>query len=281
MNEQLNEKLEKFLKKKRNNNTNNGYIKYKDIIEEKLKENKKEEIFIKKQQSNINKHQKIKEEEKKLKEKNDKTEKELLQQLKDKNTKNEKIFKINIIPSKIIKEIKEQDERKRIIEVEKYTNEYKCKELYNWFHLTFIDWEKSLSEEIKNNKKELNEVHSKLGIYKQCRGYIKKLLIDLKENTVPQFILDKLFQIMVFCIDKDYIRANDNYFDLSIGDAPWPMGVTMVGIHERTGRSKIYNSQVAYILNDDITKKYLQGVKRVMSFIQRENPKHPSQTVFG
>ena len=34
MNEQLNEKLEKFLKKKRNNNTNNGYIKYKDIIEE-------------------------------------------------------------------------------------------------------------------------------------------------------------------------------------------------------------------------------------------------------
>ena len=48
MNEQLNEKLEKFLKRKRNNNINNGYIKYKDIIEEKLKENKKEEIFIKK-----------------------------------------------------------------------------------------------------------------------------------------------------------------------------------------------------------------------------------------
>ena len=28
----------------------------------------------------------------------------------------------------------------------------------------------------------------------------------------------------------------------------------MVGIHERSGRSKIYTSQVAYILNDDITK---------------------------
>ena len=37
MNEKLNEKLEKFLKRKRNNNINNGYIKYKDIIEEKLK----------------------------------------------------------------------------------------------------------------------------------------------------------------------------------------------------------------------------------------------------
>ena len=196
------------------------------------------------------------------------------------NIKKEKTFISNINPSEIIREIKDNDEKKRIIEVEKYTNEYKCKELYNWFHLTFIEWEKSLSEEIKN-KIDTNELHSKLGIYKQCRGYIKTLLIHLKEKTVPQFILDKLFEIMVFCIDRDYIRANDNYIDLSIGDAPWPMGVTMVGIHERTGRSRIYNSQVAYILNDDITKKYLQSVKRVMSFIQRNHPKHPSQSVYS
>ena len=312
----LKQKLEFLKKKVRKNNSNDvGYIRYKDIIEEKLKENKEEQIYIKKKIFPIKK-QKISEDEKKEKERKDGIfEEEILNFLKEKeNIKKEKTFISNINPSEIIREIKDNDEKKRIIEVgipsyyktkisqnknnrqetspkdndekkriievEKYTNEYKCKELYNWFHLTFIEWEKSLSEEIKN-KIDTNELHSKLGIYKQCRGYIKTLLIHLKEKTVPQFILDKLFEIMVFCIDRDYIRANDNYIDLSIGDAPWPMGVTMVGIHERTGRSRIYNSQVAYILNDDITKKYLQSVKRVMSFIQRNHPKHPSQSVYS
>jgi pre-mRNA-splicing factor 18 len=278
----LKQKLEFLKKKVRKNNSNDvGYIRYKDIIEEKLKENKEEQIYIKKKIFPIKK-QKISEDEKKEKERKDGFfEEEILNFLKEKeNIKKEKTFISNINPSEIIREIKDNDEKKRIIEVEKYTNEYKCKELYNWFHLTFIEWEKSLSEEIKN-KIDTNELHSKLGIYKQCRGYIKTLLIHLKEKTVPQFILDKLFEIMVFCIDRDYIRANDNYIDLSIGDAPWPMGVTMVGIHERTGRSRIYNSQVAYILNDDITKKYLQSVKRVMSFIQRNHPKHPSQSVYS
>jgi pre-mRNA-splicing factor 18 len=278
----LKQKLEFLKKKVRKNNSNDvGYIRYKDIIEEKLKENKEEQIYIKKKIFPIKK-QKTSEDEKKEKERKDGIfEEEILNFLKEKeNIKKEKTFISNINPSEIIREIKDNDEKKRIIEVEKYTNEYKCKELYNWFHLTFIEWEKSLSEEIKN-KIDTNELHSKLGIYKQCRGYIKTLLIHLKEKTVPQFILDKLFEIMVFCIDRDYIRANDNYIDLSIGDAPWPMGVTMVGIHERTGRSRIYNSQVAYILNDDITKKYLQSVKRVMSFIQRNHPKHPSQSVYS
>ncbi len=278
----LKQKLEFLKKKVRKNNSNDvGYIRYKDIIEEKLKENKEEQIYIKKKIFPIKK-QKISEDEKKEKERKDGFfEEEILNFLKEKeNIKKEKTFISNINPSEIIREIKDNDEKKRIIEVEKYTNEYKCKELYNWFHLTFIEWEKSLSEEIKN-KIDTNELHSKLGIYKQCRGYIKTLLIHLKEKTVPQFILDKLFEIMVFCIDRDYIRANDNYIDLSIGDAPWPMGVTMVGIHERTGRSRIYNSQVAYILNDDITKKYLQIVKRVMIFIQRNHPKHPSQSVYS
>ena len=33
--------------------------------------------------------------------------------------------------------------------------------------------------------------------------------------------------------------------DLSIGNAPWPIGVTMVGIHERSGRAKIFTSEIA------------------------------------
>lgn len=31
---------------------------------------------------------------------------------------------------------------------------------------------------------------------------------------------------------------------MAIGNAPWPMGVTMVGIHERSAREKIFTNQV-------------------------------------
>lgn len=43
-------------------------------------------------------------------------------------------------------------------------------------------------------------------------------------------------------------QANDSYLQMAIGNAPWPIGVTMVGIHARTGREKIFAQNVARIL---------------------------------
>ena len=64
-----------------------------------------------------------------------------------------------------------------------------------------------------------------------------------------QEILNGIYLIAYFSIKKEYIKANDKYLELAIGNAPWPMGVTMVGIHERTGRAKIYSSQIARKIN--------------------------------
>ena len=36
---------------------------------------------------------------------------------------------------------------------------------------------------------------------------------------------------------------------MAIGNAPWPLGVTNVGIHQRTGREKIFAKYVARILD--------------------------------
>jgi len=60
--------------------------------------------------------------------------------------------------------------------------------------------------------------------------------------------------------------------EIAIGNAPWPMGVTMVGIHERSGRSKIFSSQIAHILNDETQRKYLQAIKRLMTVAQKLHP---------
>ena len=55
-----------------------------------------------------------------------------------------------------------------------------------------------------------------------------------------------------------YDQANDAYLEMAIGNAPWPIGVTMVGIHARTGREKINDRNVAHVLNDETQRKYIQ-----------------------
>ena len=45
------------------------------------------------------------------------------------------------------------------------------------------------------------------------------------------------------------------------GNNPWPIGVTSVGIHERSAREKISHvmNGGAHIMNDEATRKYLQA----------------------
>lgn len=45
--------------------------------------------------------------------------------------------------------------------------------------------------------------------------------------------------------ERNYVDANHAYLSIAIGNAAWPIGVTMVGIHERSAREKIFTNQVA------------------------------------
>uniref|UniRef100_A0A8C6VTL0 Pre-mRNA-splicing factor 18 n=1 Tax=Nothobranchius furzeri TaxID=105023 RepID=A0A8C6VTL0_NOTFU len=74
-------------------------------------------------------------------------------------------------------------------------------------------------------------------------------------------------------------QANDAYLQMAIGNAPWPIGVTMVGIHARTGREKIFSKHVAHVLNDETQRKYIQGLKRLMTICQKQFPTDPSKCV--
>ncbi|XP_077862794.1 pre-mRNA-splicing factor 18-like [Saccoglossus kowalevskii] len=76
-----------------------------------------------------------------------------------------------------------------------------------------------------------------------------------------------------------YLKAADYYLQMAIGNAPWPIGVTMVGIHARTGREKIFSQQIAHVLNDETQRKYIQGLKRLMTICQRNFPTTPSRSV--
>lgn len=113
----------------------------------------------------------------------------------------------------------------------------------------------------------------------QTQEYLKPLLRKLKSFTLPEDISDSLTEIVVHLLNRNYLKASDAYLQMAIGNAPWPIGVTMVGIHARTGREKIFSKNVAHVMNDETQRKYIQGLKRLMTKCQEYYPTDPSRCV--
>ena len=93
-------------------------------------------------------------------------------------------------------------------------------------------------------------------------------------SGLPDSILLPLISIVGAAQERRYVDANDGYLRLSIGKAAWPIGVTMVGIHERSAREKLHEGEggKAHVMGDEVTRKYLQAIKRCVSFAQTRWP---------
>lgn len=116
-------------------------------------------------------------------------------------------------------------------------------------------------------------------LHSQTSSYLKPLLRKLKTKDLPDDILDSLVKIFLQVIDRNYIKANEYFLEMAIGNAPWPIGATMVGIHARPGRERISSKHVAHVLNDETQRKYIQAVKRLISKCQQYFPTDPSRCV--
>ncbi|KAK1166922.1 pre-mRNA-splicing factor 18 isoform X2 [Acipenser oxyrinchus oxyrinchus] len=137
--------------------------------------------------------------------------------------------------------------------------------------------------------KDLNgrEDHVKRGVQgkltsatqKQTESYLKPLFRKLRKRSLPADIKESITDIIKFMLQREYVKANDAYLQMAIGNAPWPIGVTMVGIHARTGREKIFSKHVAHVLNDETQRKYIQGLKRLMTICQKHFSTDPSKCV--
>ncbi|XP_030646290.1 pre-mRNA-splicing factor 18 isoform X3 [Chanos chanos] len=114
---------------------------------------------------------------------------------------------------------------------------------------------------------------------KQTESYLKPLFRKLRKKTLSADIKESITDIIKFMLQREYVKANDAYLQMAIGNAPWPIGVTMVGIHARTGREKIFSKHVAHVLNDETQRKYIQGLKRLMTICQKHFSTDPSKCV--
>lgn len=66
-------------------------------------------------------------------------------------------------------------------------------------------------------------------LQKQASEYIKPLMRQLKKRTLEPDVLMRVAEIAQRMQSRQYRDAQDSYLQLSIGNAPWPIGVTMVG----------------------------------------------------
>lgn len=155
------------------------------------------------------------------------------------------------------------------------------KRVYRYFKGLLKGWEEDLSkrpEEIKRTASGKNETKT----LKQCKDYIRPLFQLCKTRKLEENLLAHLLQIVEHCKEGDFVKANDVYMDVAIGRAAWPIGVTMVGIHARSGRAKIESKNVAHVMNSELQRKYLTSVKRLMTYAQNKRVDvNPSKKVMN
>ncbi|KAF9027186.1 mRNA splicing protein prp18 [Haplosporangium bisporale] len=144
--------------------------------------------------------------------------------------------------------------------------------IYTYFKRLLREWERDLDQRPDELKR---STPGKLATATQAQSaeYLKPFFKSLRQKALEPDVLMRITEIAELMIKREHMAANDAYLKLSIGNAPWPIGVTMVGIHERSGREKIFSAQVAHVLNDETSRKWIQSIKRIMTFAEKKYPR--------
>jgi hypothetical protein len=161
----------------------------------------------------------------------------------------------------------------RQIPKDKEGREFLFRQLASYFTMVLKEWDVTLAR----RDQEVIESYQGKQAYAamvQARENMRPLFKKLEKLDLPDSILEPVVEIVLAAQERRYVDANDGYLTLSIGKAAWPIGVTMVGIHERSAREKLHESDknAAHIMSDEITRKFLQSIKRCLSFAQTRWP---------
>lgn len=66
-------------------------------------------------------------------------------------------------------------------------------------------------------------------LHAQTASYIKPLFKALRRRSLEPDVLLRIAEIVHYMQQREYRKANDSYLQLSIGNAPWPIGIIMAG----------------------------------------------------
>ncbi|EEP79057.1 conserved hypothetical protein [Uncinocarpus reesii 1704] len=159
---------------------------------------------------------------------------------------------------------------------------YLFRQLASYFTMVLKEWEIALAKRdasVKNTFQGRQAYNAMV----QSREYMKPLFKKFENADVEDSILGPIVEIVRNAQHRRYVDANDGYLRLSIGKAAWPIGVTMVGIHERSAREKLHEGgqDKAHIMSDESTRKFLQSIKRCLTFAQVRWPPDDQLQLMG
>ncbi|KAK5116503.1 hypothetical protein LTR62_008052 [Meristemomyces frigidus] len=145
------------------------------------------------------------------------------------------------------------------------------RQIASYFTMVLSEWSLALSRRPASVRESFSGRQAYTS-YTQARDNLTPLFRQLEPPTptIAPVLLTAITEIVNLMQLKRYVHANDAYLRLSIGKAAWPIGVTMVGIHERSARERLHEKadDKAHILTDERTRKMLQGIKRCLSYAQ-------------
>ncbi|KAL8370859.1 hypothetical protein RB595_000954 [Gaeumannomyces hyphopodioides] len=150
-----------------------------------------------------------------------------------------------------------------------------ARQLTSYFNMVLAHWQLTLQKEGHTPG---TKEYSKMV---QSRDTLRPLFRKLEKHELDDSILTAVVEIIKAAQERRYVDANDGYLRLSIGKAAWPIGVTMVGIHERSAREKLHNGERGHVMGDEVTRKYLQSIKRMLTFAQTRWPPEDINQLMG
>ncbi|OAL56411.1 hypothetical protein IQ07DRAFT_626485 [Pyrenochaeta sp. DS3sAY3a] len=156
---------------------------------------------------------------------------------------------------------------------DKEGREFLFRQIASYFTMVLKEWDITLARRDLEVKESYQGKQAYAAMV-QARENMRPLFKKLETFDLADSIIEPVVEIVHAAQERRYVNANDGYLRLSIGNAAWPIGVTMVGIHERSAREKLHESDknAAHIMSDEITRKYLQSIKRCLSFAQTRWP---------
>ncbi|KAG6014241.1 hypothetical protein E4U43_006774 [Claviceps pusilla] len=151
------------------------------------------------------------------------------------------------------------------------------RQLASYFSMVLTAYERTMEEE-RNDSSASKTAYN---VMVQTRENMKPLFRRFETGDLDDSLLEPIIQIVKALQERRYVDANDDYLRLSIGKAAWPIGVTMVGIHERSAREKLHNGEKGHVMGDEVTRKILQSIKRCLTFAQVRWPPTDLRQLMG
>jgi pre-mRNA-splicing factor 18 len=100
-----------------------------------------------------------------------------------------------------------------------------------YFKKVKFEWTRTLQNR-SDEDKQTREGKLESILHAQTMEHLKALFKRLKKNDLDEDVMERLVDICYFMQLREYVKANDAYMRLSIGNAAWPVGVVNVGIKE-------------------------------------------------